>query len=217
MLRCPHPHVQKYAPVRAASQALQLPPKKEFYDTDIQKAGPSAGTNRLFLYQGPTRLFLDSGTALFTAVLVGRAFALGRIASIVLAASLFLAGFALRTRLGRSLVAGLLAFFLAAASAIFFRATFLALSTFRASAYHFLANSVASSSAATRLRSRSHLLGCIPVRNRRIVVSRLASHKTHGRQSQHKNQFLHRIIVLIGLYFFGISHQTKNILKKHAT
>ena len=217
MLRCPHPHVQKYAPVRAASQALQLPPKKEFYNTDIQKAGPSAGTNRLFLYQHPTRLFLDSGTALFTAVLVGRTFALGRIASIVLAASLFLAGFALRARLGRSLVAGLLAFFLAAASTSFFRAIFLALGTFRASARYFFANGIASNSIAAIFCRRSHLLGCIPVRNRRIVVSRLASYKTHGRQSQHKNQFLHRIIVLIGLYFFGISQQTKNILKKHAT
>ncbi|MBO8433547.1 MAG: hypothetical protein IAB08_09710 [Bacteroidetes bacterium] len=174
---------------------MQLPPKKEFYNTDIQKAGPSAGTNRLFLYQHPTRLFLDSGAALLAAVLIGRAFALGRIASIVLAASLFLAGFALRAQLGISLAAGLLAFFLAATSACIFCAPFLALGTFRASARYFFANGIASNSIAAIFCRRSHLLGCIPVRNRRIVVSRLASHKTHGRQSQHKNQFSHCVMV----------------------
>lgn len=31
MLRCPHPHARKYAPVRAASQALQLPTKNFTY------------------------------------------------------------------------------------------------------------------------------------------------------------------------------------------
>ncbi len=197
MLRCPHPHARKYAPVRAASQALQLPTKNFTYLIyGKKKAGPSAGTNRLFLYQDPARLFLDSRAALFAAVLVGRAFALGRIASILLAASLFLAGFALRALLGSSLSAVLLALLLAA-SAIVLRAASLALSSLRACASHFLASGIADSIAATRLRSRSHLLGCIPVCRRRIVVARLASHKTQSGQSQYKNQFSHCVMVLI--------------------
>ena len=62
---------------------------------------------------------------------------------------------------------------------------------------HFLASGIADSIAATRLRSRSHLLGCIPVCRRRIVVARLASHKTQSGQSQYKNQFSHCVMVLI--------------------
>ena len=191
MLRCPHPHARKYAPVRAASQALQ-PPSKNFTYLIYgkKKAGPSAGTNRLFLYQDPARLFLDSRAALFAAVLVGRAFALGRIASILLAASLFLAGLALRALLGSSLSAVLLAILLAA-SAIVLRAASLALSSLRACASHFLASGIADSSAAAILGCRRHLFGSLPVCSRSIVITGFASHKAQSRQRKYKNQFFH--------------------------
>ena len=61
MLRCPHPHVQKYAPVRAASQALQLPLKKNFTTPIYKKPIHPQGRTGFSCIKARQDYFLTAG------------------------------------------------------------------------------------------------------------------------------------------------------------